>query len=286
MVMTTKSSMTHRTLRALSGIVFLGCSFGYGQGIERSSKIAHSIRISSNDQDTEIRPTLVLAEHDGSQKRSYTLRHLDESASFLALHFDHFEFDPRCSMEITDAQGKQASILKGRGRHDLGTFWSHRIDHPSVVVITIECTGDGTETAKADFVVDRYLAGYDGQPPTKEERTLGLCRNDDRENAMCYELSHPAAFKATKSIVRMQAGNDVCTGWMISPGLLMTAGHCVATDEEAFNTQFGFSYASTSCDADIFDTPEIIEAVELVTHSATADYSILRMAGNPGFKYG
>jgi hypothetical protein len=277
--------MKHSTLRALGGIVFLGSSFGNGQGIERASRITHSIRISSNDQDTEIRPTL-LAEHDGSEKRSYTLKHPDESASFLALHFDHFDFDPHCTMEITDAQGKQASVLNGRGRHDLGTFWSHRIDNPSVVLITVECTGDSTETAKAEFVIDRYVAGYNGKPPTKEERILGLCRSDDLEDAVCYESTHPEAFEATKSIVRMRAGNAVCTGWMISPSLLMTAGHCVATLEEAFNTEFLFGYASTSCDSEIRGTPEIFDAVELVKHSATSDYSILRMAGNPGFKYG
>lgn len=254
-----------------------------GHGTERTTKTSHSIRISSDDLDTDVRPTEVLGSRNGQRKR-YTLNHPDDEVSFLSLHFEKFDFDPQCHMEITDVNGKESSILSGRGRHNFGTFWSHHIDHSSAIM-TIACTGD-IENSKTDFLIDRYLAGTDGRPSIREKRDLGLCRQDDRENVQCYEASHPEAFKAANSIVRMQYGNDVCTGWMISPGLLITAGHCVENEEEASNTQYGFNFASTSCDTDVFEDPEIIEAIELVKFSREADYTMLRMKGFPGFKYG
>eukprot|EP00980_Cylindrotheca_fusiformis_P029086 scaffold22714_cov155-Cylindrotheca_fusiformis.AAC.3 len=249
-------------------------------GTERSSM--HFIRISSDDVEAEIHRT------DGSSFKRYVLNHSDESASFLSLHFDTFDFDPHCRMEISGGKEGSSSIhLMGRGRNDLGTFWSHHINDTSAI-LTIECTEwDDLETTKTEFAIDRYLAGYTtSRSETRNDRQLGVCRNDDRENVQCYEASHPEAFAAANSIVRIQYDSDVCTGWMISPRLLMTAGHCVGTEEQAINTQYRFNYASTSCDADVFGEVETIDSIEMVEFNKEADYTIVKMDGYPGYKYG
>ena len=117
-------------------------------------------------------------------------------------------------------------------------------------------------------------------------RNLEICRDSELKNARCFETSHPDAVAAANAVVRMQYGNDFCTGWMVSPGLLMTAAHCVLTEEEVMNTVYQFDYASEMCDSDIFAEPEYVKPVVLEFIDMQSDFAMIRLEGNPGFKYG
>eukprot|EP00526_Cylindrotheca_closterium_P012249 CAMPEP_0113607306 /NCGR_PEP_ID=MMETSP0017_2-20120614/3315_1 /TAXON_ID=2856 /ORGANISM="Cylindrotheca closterium" /LENGTH=466 /DNA_ID=CAMNT_0000515903 /DNA_START=29 /DNA_END=1426 /DNA_ORIENTATION=+ /assembly_acc=CAM_ASM_000147 len=309
------------TVVGMMTTLLLLLSAGYVHSQEpRSLRTSHKTHICDKD----FQPTASLAENnkDASSadlqtsskqwkleyhlnlQESGTYPERDASSEFeylVALHFNSFELDPRCTLEIWDKHNELVTSLAG-----IGPFWSEQIKGLSARLV-LNCSNHDNGTAdddeeppqfKSSIMIDEYVVidrnvAEDGEvmrrklTEANEQRNLDICRNDDLKNAQCYEATHPEAFQVANSVVRMKYGNDFCTGWMISPGLLMTAGHCVITEEEVVNTEYQFSYASTLCDADSLSVlTEIIKPVELVKIDKISDYAIIRMTGNPGFKYG
>ncbi|CAJ1943349.1 unnamed protein product [Cylindrotheca closterium] len=257
-------------------------------------------------------PQLQEEQDDDSEQRGEDAIKLEY---LMALHFNSFELDPRCTLEIRDKHDELVTALSGTG----SSFWSEHIKGSSVRLVlncneeekdhagdhhSITTSTDANDRSpaqfKSNFIIDEYVVidsniVQDGNAVQRTlaevlnepARNLEICRNDDLKNAQCYEATHPEAFQVANSVVRMKYANtDFCTGWMISPGLLMTAGHCVETTEEVMNTEYQFSYGSSSCTSDLFDTPEIYRPIELVKVDYQSDYALIRMEGNPGFKYG
>ncbi|KAL3937000.1 MAG: hypothetical protein SGBAC_007799 [Bacillariaceae sp.] len=259
------------------------------------------IRQQKDASDSHIRPKpqLKLEYHLNLRKKDHPERDATDFECLISLHFSSLELDPRCTLEILDKHDEIAIALTA----GMGPFWSEQIKGLSARLF-LNCEADnGNNTIheepqfKSSLVIDEYVVidrnfVQDGDvmrqlSEVHNKRNLDICRDDDLKNAQCYEASHPEAFQVANSVVRMKyANSDFCTGWMISPGLLMTAGHCVQTEEEVLNTQYQFSYASRSCTGNVLETPEVIQPVKLVKSNLQSDYALIQMEGNPGFKYG
>lgn len=87
-----------------------------------------------------------------------------------------------------------------------------------------------------------------------------------------------------KSVARLKfmtdAGEALCTGFLISGDLLVTNNHCIdtATDLSSLVAEFGFDRTSSVVDP--------FAASSLERTDTALDYSIIRLAGHPGAKYG
>jgi hypothetical protein len=190
-------------------------------------------------------------------------------------------------MEITNEHGNQRSILSGRGKVNQESFWAKQVDQ-SHMILTIQCRGDLAKL-KAEFLIDKYVSGY---PITTtrthpDRRQLGICGDDDKENAVCYKISHPDEYKHSRPVAKLLInGFGVCTGWLIGPNILITNGHCIKDDNGAINTYYIFDYESTVCDSDSVENSVTYEAVRVIKHNQIADYTLIEMAGNPSSKYG
>ena len=129
----------------------------------------------------------------------FTMRHV--GATYIALHFEDINLTSGTKLTICDGNDDQCFIYTGRGKRDLGQFWARHVVGDTVVM-TLEKEQDDAGT----FLIDEYAAGY----PSVRRASFGF---DDRQNAICYQTSHPTEYA------------KVCVH---SPHLALT-GDCVGT---------------------------------------------------------
>ena len=270
----------------------------------------YPILISSDDLQSDILP---IVSSDG-RRNTYSLTH--KGASYIALHFANMDLKPSCSLEITDAEGEQFTLMRGRGRADQGTFWARHVKGESVVII-LQCNGQKHET---DFVIDEYVAGYSkdpGEKPKEQDRFLrssrqeeeedlssflsamstarhlSICGADDKRNAVCFKNSHPTEYDRARAVARIFIkGSGACTGWLVgSENILITNQHCINTIQDLLNSDFEFmgeeaTCSSTSGNCWMCDRGTIFDGSQLLFANANLDLAIIKLAGNPLQNYG
>jgi hypothetical protein len=253
----------------------------------------YSTRVSSNANDSVIIPDQI-----GKGVQKYTIDHA--GASFISVHFANIDLDPSCSMEITDANGDQLTIMHGRGRQSLGTFWARHVEG-DVMEITLKCNG---ANKKAEFVIDNYVAGYPQEFRVPEERKrnlrapdpfkhlkrdLAICGVvDDKKNAKCYQSTHPTEYNKAKAVARLIInGAWGCTGWLVGPNnMLLTNEHCITSNSDALNTDFQFMYEGGSCTSNSVSGSQTFDGTSLLLDNSNKDYALVQLSGNPISQFG
>jgi len=267
-----------------------------------------STTISSDVERSILKPVV---SQDGKTS-TYTLHHQD--ASYLSIHFSNMDLPPSCTLTVQDADGNQAYLMRGRGKFDLSTFWAHHVKGDTVDIV-LHCNAN---KKSASFDIDDYVAGYPNgegyswserdrhlrSSPIKEEglpfalhestRHLSLCGADDKRNAICYKDSHPNEYNKAKAVARLYInGSGACTGWLVSSGsLLFTNQHCIASTLDAQNTDFEFMGEEGVCTTTPGDGSwlgnrgPIFDGSKLEKVSATWDYALIQLVGNPATTYG
>ena len=94
-------------------------------------------------------------------------------------------------MEIHDGTGGQKSIMTGRGRQQLGTFWAQHVEG-EMIQFQLFCKD---KTMEPEYWIDDYAAGYPLEDRRRLLRTdnvfppreLSICASDDKRNAVCYK---------------------------------------------------------------------------------------------------
>jgi hypothetical protein len=119
---------------------------------------------------------------------------------------------------------------------DAGTFWAQHIKGDTVLLDLIKVDREGGR----GFLIDEYVAGYvDLRAPAGGDRAI--CGTDDKENAKCYENSHPIEYDRGRAVCRLLTnGSAFCTGWLASAqNHVFTNQHCIGTASGA-DTDFDF----------------------------------------------
>jgi hypothetical protein len=253
----------------------------------------YSTRVSSNANDSVIIPDQI-----GKGVQKYTIDHA--GASFISVHFANIDLDPSCSVEIADANGDQRTIMHGRGRQSLGTFWARHVEG-DVMEITLKCNG---ANKKAEFVIDNYVAGYPQEFRVPEERKrnlrapdpfkhlkrdLAICGVvDDKKNAKCYQSTHPTEYNKAKAVARLIInGAWGCTGWLVGPNnMLLTNEHCITSNSDALNTDFQFMYEGGSCTSNSVSGSQTFDGTSLLLDNSNKDYALVQLSGNPISQFG
>jgi hypothetical protein len=270
-------------------------SSGGDDGTGRPFQIGehYSTRLSSNANDSAIIPDQI-----GKGVQKYTIDHA--GASFISVHFASLDLDPSCSMEITDANGDQRTIMHGRGRQSLGTFWARHVEG-DIMEITLKCHD---ANKKAEFVIDNYVAGYPQEFQVTDERKrnlrafdpfkhlkrdLAICGVvDDKKNAKCYQSTHPTEYSTARAVARLIInGSSGCTGWLVGPNnMLLTNEHCITSNSDALNTDFQFMYEGGSCTTNSVLGSQIFDGTSLLIDNFNKDYALVQLAGNPISQFG
>ena len=187
--------------------------------------------------------------------------------------------------------------------------------------INLSC-GTDKDREQALFAIDEFVAGYnfDDHPESKhskkdnlrssthneersasfigitsDKRKLSICGADDKRNAVCYK-KHETIYKKARAVARLYInGSGACTGWLVSgSNMLLTNEHCITSLSDVQNTDFEFMAEEDGCtntpgDGSWFshrNSDGIFDGTALLKKSATWDYALVQLSGDPASKFG
>jgi hypothetical protein len=122
-------------------------------------------------------------------------------------------------VELSDPEGDQNIVFRGKGKQEMGSFWAHHVSG-SCMDIKLQCTKNGKDDST--FEIDDYVAGYANiaggawRIDPSHHRDLSLCGTDDKKNAVCYNTAEFAAeYGKARAVARLFInGSGACTGWV------------------------------------------------------------------------
>ena len=103
-----------------------------------------------------------------------------------------------------------------------------------------------------------------------------MCGGDQSRDAVCYRTSDPVPYRRTKAVARMLIkGTELCTGFRVGQyNRMLTNNHCVATAEEAADTEVWFNYQCAECDGyAVFRTTKVW-LNQVIASDKTLDYTV------------
>ena len=212
----------------------------------------------------------------------YRLHHPD--ATYIALHFVDFDLGPMDYLVVSDPSGEQTYVLDGQGKMNAGTFWARHIKGDTMDLELIQVDPEGAP----GFQIDEYVAGFldigDG--------SKAICGTDDKENAVCYQTSHPEAYQRGRAVARLLSnGSAFCTGWLVSAeNHLITNEHCITSASGALNTDYDFGAEAPTCDtsncANCFPGT-VYSGATFIQDNYNLDYCLVQItSGNPAATFG
>ncbi|KAL3926113.1 MAG: hypothetical protein SGBAC_013599 [Bacillariaceae sp.] len=130
-----------------------------------------------------------------------------------------------------------------------------------------------------------HEASNGGHRVRQRQRKLGVCNGQDsRQSVSC---SSSGAEERTRGVARLLIdGRFVCSGFLVSDNLLVTASMCLDDADNALDVDYEFQFQQQYCHSSTLHRSEIYEGLEVVQYSETSDIAIIRLTGNPGTKYG
>lgn len=205
-------------------------------------------------------------------------------ATYLAVHFARFELAAGDRVIVRSPDGRQRHELGDRGRSGSGTFWAPHIRGDRAVVELFAAPGPRGAWGAS---INRYAAGF-----LDPGSTESLCGPDDKVNAVCAAGVEDAIYDHSRAVARLLInGTSFCTGWLVGcRGHLLTNEHCITSQAEAANTDYEFLAEEADCGDR--SCPGCGEGViwpgeaTLVRDSATLDYALVHLAGDPQLPFG
>ncbi len=217
---------------------------------------------------------------------SYELSH--PGATYIAIHFVDFDLAPGDFLIISDPQANQIYTLQGKGKMGAGTFWARHIKGDTAIMQLMAVSENGG----SGFLIDEYAAGF---AETLEYGIEAICGTDDKENAVCYQVSHPDEYQRGRAVARLLIhkfdGDWFCTGWLASPdNHFITNQHCIETAADALNTDYEFMAEAPTCgsfNCQLCHPGTIFSGATFIQNNANLDYALVRInTGNPASTYG
>ena len=204
-------------------------------------------------------------------------------ATYIAIHFAEFDLARGNHVIVSDPDGGQSYVLEGQGKMDAGIFWSQHVKGDTVLLELVSThPGQGK-----GFVIDEYAAGFVDLGPMIE----AICGTDDKENAICYQSSHPTEYNRGRAVARLLIqGSSLCTGWLASADdHLITNEHCITSATAALNTDYEFMSEAPTCgsvNCQLCYPGAIYSGSAFIQDDAGLDYALVQLAGDPAATYG
>lgn len=121
----------------------------------------------------------------------------------------------------------------------------------------------------------------------REESVCGSV--DESRDAVCYRTSDPVPYRNTKAVARMLIkGTELCTGFRVGPyNRMLTNNHCVATAQDAADTEVWFNYQCAECDGySVFRTTKVWLS-QVIASDKTLDFTLFSVTDfDQATKYG
>ena len=173
-------------------------------------------------------------------------------AKYLVFQFSRFELEPGDWVEITTVEGVIVQRLEGRGFKNRGGDFISKMVPGEEAYITLYSSHP--RPAAFGYEISRISRGF-SDVELAERQGRATCGTNDQQDAICFQASHPAAYRKSRAVCRIvMDGSAMCTGWLVScENHLLTNNHCTWDDDD-FDTQaeldrmeFQFMYQDATC---------------------------------------
>lgn len=195
--------------------------------------------------------------------------------SALRVHFliENSEVSRNWHLKFKSLKGEEVDVIDGTSEiARAGAGWSDQIKGKGAIVEL--WVGEPIE--KLRLTIDKYAYA------TIPSYPKAITGQDDRRP---ITQASPALQQLGRAVARLRfIANDqaqaYCTGFLISNTLLVTNEHCIRTQAEMLSAIIDFDYNASGI------SPDSYRAIGLEATSAPLDYSIIRLAGQPGRNHG
>lgn len=220
-------------------------------------------------------------------------------AHALRLHFSSFDADGAVYLRPAGAFSGRVGPYSALGPQQDGDFWSAVVPSEAVTIEYVTRAGNRSLAGPPPFrvqdvahIVRPLLPGrkaprLPGQrsPVGTVPHALAACHSDVSCHPDWEDREHPAV--ALVFVSNARAGWS-CTGTLINPSydsddhlLLLTAGHCVGSDDEAQNAIFYWNHQTEGCNRQTGRPADLISTTGADLLSSRddrrADYALLRL---------
>jgi lysyl endopeptidase len=229
----------------------------------------------------------------GATRRTMRLRY--PGSDYVKVHFSRLNMQAGDSLTVSDPSGAEAERYTPE---DLSTAddWAMSVSGDTAVV-TVESIRD-----EADVTVDKVARGMTtAERKTRDDRaaaaaaaaphTESICgHSDDSADATCYRSSDPVAYAHAQPVARLLIdGVELCTAWRVGPNNRMfTNHHCIASTQDARNTEVWFNYECSVCGGSATLRPTKVWGSQVLATDKTLDYtlfSVQNFGAVKGFGY-
>ena len=212
-----------------------------------------------------------------------------EGASYIAVHFEAFDFAPGDRVVLSDPAGQYAHVYAGKGYMDKGgDFWGLSVTGDTLVVTVYS---GGTAAPGYGYRIDRFAHGYPLPKGGEGEGPESVCGSTDWEDAVCYASSYPEVYGKGRAVVKLlYNGDSHCTGWLVScENHIFTNEHCVTSQAQLDQIEFQFMYQAPACGSGTPTYELQLQGGTFLQDNADLDYCLLipNLDGNdPQATYG
>jgi V8-like Glu-specific endopeptidase len=208
-------------------------------------------------------------------------------ATFLRIHFQRFNLPDGDYLTVSSPDGAEFWTYTGKGPHGTGEFWSFGVESDTAIVELHSGSQLKARARRFGVAIDRIAHGTepvdaDGNPLQKV-----ICGTDGKENVAC----HTTVNVRPVARISFQSGGSsfVCTGWLVAGSnnsTMMTNNHCVRNQTEVSTVQARFNFQTTTCGGTTQATTTTYAGGTFLRTSASLDYTLLTLQGNPEATWG
>ena len=215
-------------------------------------------------------------------------------AAYIVFEFKKFDLGPGDRIEVRSPYGEQVHTYTGLGYLDKGgDFITKMILGPEAV---IELYSSNPDNSHYGYRIERISRSYsDAELKKMYPDSKAICGTDDKQDAKCFETSHPEVYEKSKAVVRiMMDGSALCTGWMVScENHLITNNHCSWDGD--FNSQadldrmeIQFMYQRPACNSGTATVEYSFVGGTYLENDVYVDYTVFKppVSEDPVTTYG
>lgn len=260
-----------RNERAASRAFLLGLALSGFAPLRTAADPAQEGRIVAIDS-----PPVVIAQ-DGA--RSWVSASISfEDSAFIRIHFTGIRLEGNGAGTVRVLGSNSDVLAKWTFREfaTRGERWTHLLPEGYAIVQAVR---EDDQPVRLQFTIKEAARESHGGTVQSRQDPLRI-----RDRDIAAYAGNPAIMGVAKSVAKLSFPDGdklaTCTGFMVTPDLLLTNHHCVSTIDTCFGTVAVFGYQR---DESGHVTPtKQYDCLAVLKTSKKRDYSLLRIDGSPG----
>ncbi|QZT37955.1 trypsin-like peptidase domain-containing protein [Halosquirtibacter xylanolyticus] len=221
---------------------------------------------------------------------AYLLRVLSKDAYFLSMNFSKMFIPSGMKLYVYGSQTKQYLPIQSGMENVLGGYQTNIYDGDTLF---IELNIPQDVKTQANLQVSCFNHGFRlfGQRTRNQRQRKGFGDSGSCElDINCSTNTEYLMLK--RSVCRLIiSGRYLCTGTLMNsnradkPPYVLTANHCIGSEEEAATTHFHFNYESFPCDGLEGNQSQIVNGSVLRATAVDLDFTLVEMNESPALEY-